>query len=217
MRQHIEFAGLLVCLSRCARVLGYGGSSGHLRSNIHRSPDAPGRGCDIVWHGPQHDPTAMADIHTTSKCCLAFYFASLDDVDTLFFKIDSLVPNYGCPNADAIRAAYQSVPAWTDHLVQYQDLQQRLDTTLGTTGLSAWNSWCAYLLYGSHPRDRHITQTTISLIRLPHALATDTHFLAMPPARVFLQRMLIPCSRSVIGNTSECHVVGRRLLRLTWL
>ncbi|KAF8552843.1 phosphoglycerate mutase-like protein [Imleria badia] len=56
-------------------------------------------------------------------------------------NIDSLVPNYHCPNADAIRAAYQSVPSWTDHLVQYQGLQQRLDTTLGTTGLSAWNSW----------------------------------------------------------------------------
>ncbi|KAH0835629.1 phosphoglycerate mutase-like protein [Lanmaoa asiatica] len=56
-------------------------------------------------------------------------------------NIDSLVPNYGCPNADAIRAAYQSVPAWTDHLVQYQGLQQRLDMTLGTTGLGAWHSW----------------------------------------------------------------------------
>ncbi|KAG8215761.1 phosphoglycerate mutase-like protein [Butyriboletus roseoflavus] len=56
-------------------------------------------------------------------------------------NIDSLVPNYGCPNANTIRAAYQSVPAWTDHLVLHQGLQQRLDTTLGTTGLSVWNSW----------------------------------------------------------------------------
>ncbi|KAN0078177.1 Histidine phosphatase superfamily [Tylopilus felleus] len=56
-------------------------------------------------------------------------------------NIDSLVPNYNCPNANAIRAAYQSVPAWTDHLVQYQGLQQKLDATLGTTGLSAWNAW----------------------------------------------------------------------------
>ncbi|KAG6372592.1 phosphoglycerate mutase-like protein [Boletus reticuloceps] len=56
-------------------------------------------------------------------------------------NIDSLVPNYRCPNADAIRAAYQSVRPWTDHLAQYSDLQQRLDATLGTAGLSAWNSW----------------------------------------------------------------------------
>ncbi|KAF9223286.1 phosphoglycerate mutase-like protein [Gyrodon lividus] len=56
-------------------------------------------------------------------------------------NIDSLVPSYGCPNANAIRAAYQSVPAWTDHLAQHQDLQNRLDTMLGTAGLSAWNSW----------------------------------------------------------------------------
>ncbi|KIJ59604.1 hypothetical protein HYDPIDRAFT_33044 [Hydnomerulius pinastri MD-312] len=56
-------------------------------------------------------------------------------------NIDSLVPNYGCPNADAIRSAYQSVPAWTDHLAQHQFLQDRLDATLGTAGLSAWSSW----------------------------------------------------------------------------
>ncbi|KAH7888873.1 phosphoglycerate mutase-like protein [Phlebopus sp. FC_14] len=55
-------------------------------------------------------------------------------------NIDSLVPNYDCPKADAIRAAYQSIPAWTDHLVQHQDLQDRLDATLGTSGLTAWNS-----------------------------------------------------------------------------
>ncbi|THG96106.1 hypothetical protein EW145_g7840 [Phellinidium pouzarii] len=55
--------------------------------------------------------------------------------------IDSLPPDYACPNADNVRAAYQSVPAWTDHLEQNADLQDRLGTTLGTTGLSAWTSW----------------------------------------------------------------------------
>ena len=74
-------------------------------------------------------------------------------------QIDSLVPNYGCPNADAIRAAYQSVPAWTNHLVQFQDLQQRLDETLGTTGLSAWNSWCAYAHSWVHSGDKHYSHT----------------------------------------------------------
>lgn len=58
-------------------------------------------------------------------------------------QIDSLPPDYDCPLADNIRDAYQSVPAWTDHLEQNQDLQTRLDETLGTTGLSAWNTWCA--------------------------------------------------------------------------
>ncbi|KAI5117269.1 hypothetical protein M0805_000999 [Coniferiporia weirii] len=55
--------------------------------------------------------------------------------------IDSLPPGYTCPNADNVRAAYQSVPAWTDHLVQNADLQSRLDATLGTAGLSAWSTW----------------------------------------------------------------------------
>ncbi|KAH7923012.1 phosphoglycerate mutase-like protein [Leucogyrophana mollusca] len=56
-------------------------------------------------------------------------------------NIDDLVPNYGCPTANTIRAAYQSVPAWTNHLARHQDLQDRLDATLGTGGLSAWSSW----------------------------------------------------------------------------
>ncbi|ETW79038.1 hypothetical protein HETIRDRAFT_323470 [Heterobasidion irregulare TC 32-1] len=55
--------------------------------------------------------------------------------------IDSLVPNYACPGADAIRDAYQSVPAWTDHLQHNAGLKARLDATLGTAGLAAWASW----------------------------------------------------------------------------
>ncbi|KIJ61793.1 hypothetical protein HYDPIDRAFT_31116 [Hydnomerulius pinastri MD-312] len=56
-------------------------------------------------------------------------------------QIDALVPNYGCPNADAIRSVYQPVPAWTTHLAQHQSLQDRLDATFGTAGLTAWSSW----------------------------------------------------------------------------
>ncbi|KAI0920703.1 hypothetical protein AcV5_010377 [Taiwanofungus camphoratus] len=55
--------------------------------------------------------------------------------------IDSIPPSYACPKADNIRDAFQSVPAWTDHLTQNAALQVRLDETLGTTGLSDWNSW----------------------------------------------------------------------------
>ncbi|VDB88336.1 unnamed protein product [Peniophora sp. CBMAI 1063] len=55
--------------------------------------------------------------------------------------IDGLVPSYSCPAADDIRSAYQSVPAWTDHLDQFSDLQTRLGSMTGTEGLAAWESW----------------------------------------------------------------------------
>jgi len=56
-------------------------------------------------------------------------------------SIDSIPPSYPCPNAETIRAAYQSVPAWMDHIQANQDLQHRLEATLGTTGLQDWSSW----------------------------------------------------------------------------
>ncbi|PCH43274.1 phosphoglycerate mutase-like protein [Wolfiporia cocos MD-104 SS10] len=55
--------------------------------------------------------------------------------------IDSIPPDYSCPKADIIRSAFQSVPAWLAHLEKNAALQERLGTTLGTTGLSAWTSW----------------------------------------------------------------------------
>ncbi|KAI0743062.1 phosphoglycerate mutase-like protein [Daedaleopsis nitida] len=55
--------------------------------------------------------------------------------------IDSIPPSYSCPKANSIRDAYQSVPAWTDHLQQNADLKARLDATLGTAGLADWASW----------------------------------------------------------------------------
>ncbi|KIN93474.1 hypothetical protein M404DRAFT_171145 [Pisolithus tinctorius Marx 270] len=55
--------------------------------------------------------------------------------------IDSLVPNYACPVAGQLRAEAQAMSSWMDHLVQHESLQRRLDETLGTTGLDAWNSW----------------------------------------------------------------------------
>lgn len=41
-----------------------------------------------------------------------------------------------------MRNAYQSVPAWTDHLQANADLKARLDAMLGTAGLADWASWC---------------------------------------------------------------------------
>jgi len=55
--------------------------------------------------------------------------------------IDSIVPNYPCSKANDIRNAYQSVPAWTDHLQANAPLKARLDATLGTAGLADWASW----------------------------------------------------------------------------
>ncbi|EJF61411.1 phosphoglycerate mutase-like protein [Dichomitus squalens LYAD-421 SS1] len=55
--------------------------------------------------------------------------------------IDSIPPNYPCNGANNVRNAFQSVPAWTDHLQQNADLKARLDATLGTAGLADWASW----------------------------------------------------------------------------
>ncbi|KAJ3529634.1 hypothetical protein NM688_g7829 [Phlebia brevispora] len=55
--------------------------------------------------------------------------------------IDSIPPNYPCQKANDVRNAYQSVPAWTDHLEANQDLQDRLTTMLGVVGNTAWTSW----------------------------------------------------------------------------
>ncbi|KAH9976993.1 phosphoglycerate mutase-like protein [Russula compacta] len=56
-------------------------------------------------------------------------------------SIDSLVPAYPCPTADAVRNAFQAVPAWTDHLQANAPLKARLDAVFGTAGLDAWASW----------------------------------------------------------------------------
>ncbi|KAH9957830.1 histidine phosphatase superfamily [Russula dissimulans] len=56
-------------------------------------------------------------------------------------SIDSLVPAYPCPAANAVRDAYQAVPAWTDHLQANAALKARLDAVFGTAGLDAWSSW----------------------------------------------------------------------------
>ncbi|KAH8092212.1 phosphoglycerate mutase-like protein [Cristinia sonorae] len=62
-------------------------------------------------------------------------------VHTLPSNIDNIPPSYSCPRADAIRNAYQNVPAWTEHLQSNQTLKNRLDAMLGTAGLSAWSVW----------------------------------------------------------------------------
>ncbi|KAH8989038.1 phosphoglycerate mutase-like protein [Lactarius hatsudake] len=56
-------------------------------------------------------------------------------------QIDSLVPAYACPAANAVRDAFQAVPAWTAHLQENAPLKARLDAVFGTAGLDAWASW----------------------------------------------------------------------------
>ncbi|TCD60758.1 hypothetical protein EIP91_009551 [Steccherinum ochraceum] len=55
--------------------------------------------------------------------------------------IDDVTPSYSCPTADNVRNAFQSVPAWLDHLQSNQTLKNRLDGMLGTAGLSDWSVW----------------------------------------------------------------------------
>ncbi|KAH8988416.1 phosphoglycerate mutase-like protein [Lactarius akahatsu] len=55
--------------------------------------------------------------------------------------IDSLVPAYACPTANAVRDAFEAVPAWTAHLQENAPLKARLDAVFGTAGLDAWASW----------------------------------------------------------------------------
>jgi hypothetical protein len=57
-------------------------------------------------------------------------------------QIDSLVPAYACPAANAVREAFQAVPAWTDHLEANASLKAHLDAVFGTAGLDTWASWC---------------------------------------------------------------------------
>jgi hypothetical protein len=100
----------------------------------------------------------------------------------LYFQIDTLVPSYSCPKANQIRSNYQasSVPAWQDHIVANQDLQNRLDRILGTSGLSAWSSWCGYpsplvqvTLHNPPELCIWCSQMTISSTRSPVERAMD--------------------------------------------
>ncbi|KAL0960733.1 hypothetical protein HGRIS_005757 [Hohenbuehelia grisea] len=84
-------------------------------------------------------------------------------------NIDSIPPSYSCPHADAIRAAYQAVPAWSDHIHANQDLQDRLDATLGTAGLQAWSFWYDHFFdtftsrtCGGHPLPCNATGSCVS-------------------------------------------------------
>jgi hypothetical protein len=105
-------------------------------------------------------------------------------------QIDSIVPNYPCPAADAIRNEYQSVPEWTDHLEANQDLQNRLNSILGTSGLRSWSSWCQCAIrYFVEERTQASLQMTTSSTLSPRGLVMVTLYRASRPAHVSLKRM----------------------------
>ena len=84
-------------------------------------------------------------LRTAPPCELFYDLRSYQSLMTSSFsQIDSIPPNYPCNGANNIRNAFQSVPAWTDHLQQNADLKARLDATLGTAGLADWASWCKF-------------------------------------------------------------------------
>jgi hypothetical protein len=118
-------------------------------------------------------------------------------------KIDSLVPSYSCPNADAIRNQYQSVPAWTDHLNQNADLKARLDATLGTAGLSAWSVWCKfYVHFPQRVLAQMVRQMTTSSIHSLLGRATATRCPVTRQEHVYHQKTPPGYSRLETLNTS---------------
>ncbi|TFY78410.1 hypothetical protein EWM64_g5599 [Hericium alpestre] len=128
----------------------YGGGGANVFHNIHTPPTHPF--ISQIWNGTcdegqltedglrdgiRHGQDFWGVYHT--KLGFLHQWPAVCSQPT---QIDSLVPNYACPGAGAIRNAYQSVPAWTDHLQQNAALKARLDATLGTAGLADWASWC---------------------------------------------------------------------------
>ncbi len=100
-------------------------------------------------------------------------------------QIDSLVPTYACPAADAVRAAFEAVPAWTAHLRENAPLKARLDAVFGTAGLDAWASWCLY--------PPILSSLSLSFFDTVHVLSIDDHFFDALTARTCNGHPL-PCS-----------------------
>jgi hypothetical protein len=135
-------------------------------------------------------------------------------------QIDSIVPNYRCPTASLIRNAYQSVPAWTNHLETNQGLQDRLDATLGTAGVSSWSSWCtqaflffSYTKYLKHITDDHFSNAFTSRTCHGHPLPCNTTGSCISDAdadRVFaLGDFEYKCVRSKSLRPPFIHVPAR--------
>lgn len=102
------------------------------------------QGCSGVWtHGLlSRTLRSMSNLHRQATH-LPFHLFTLTGEN----QIDSLVPGYSCPRADAIRNAYQSIPAWNEHLQENADLKARLDAVFGTAGRGDWASWCTSCIY----------------------------------------------------------------------
>lgn len=114
---------------------------------LHTAPTQPAEHISLLggrWHAVGHGPAHCAEGLRGACAAHAGTPPAMSAVCALNVQqIDSLVPGYSCPRADAIRNAYQSVPAWNDHLQQNADLKARLDAVFGTAGHGDWASWCA--------------------------------------------------------------------------
>jgi hypothetical protein len=84
---------------------------------------------------------AVGSVHATVVRACPLLPSHCARADTPNPQIDSLVPAYACPVADAVRDAFEDVPAWAEHLSANALLKARLDAA---AGLDAWASWCMY-------------------------------------------------------------------------
>ena len=115
--------------------------------HVDAGPYDAGRWCYACCHGSATRRPTLDRVHPTcfraSVTKILFYTKLTVHMHTQKkIQIDSLVPAYACPAADAVRNAFQAVPAWTDHLRGNASLKARLDAVFGTAGLNAWASWC---------------------------------------------------------------------------
>ena len=87
-----------------------------------------------IWPWAMYTPPP----YVRALCFLPLRCARADTA----LKIDSLVQAYACAVADAMRDAFEEVPAWTEHLSENALLKARFDAVFSTAGLDAWTSWC---------------------------------------------------------------------------
>ena len=90
----------------------------------------------------RHGDLDVGSVHpTVVRAALPLHCLPADDTP----QIASIVPAYACPIVDAVRDAFEEVPAWTGHLSENASLKARLGAMFGTVGLVAWASWCVGL------------------------------------------------------------------------
>jgi hypothetical protein len=196
--------GLVGALSRPFRVSQCCGPQRDMGSYVDGRPHDAGRRCHAGRHEPAARGPALGCAHPTRVRASAARLVLpelTDDQHTctkqINKQIDSLVPAYACPAADAVRNAFQAVPAWTDHLNGNASLKARLDAVFGTAGLDAWASWCKF---------QFVPHTvTFSVTQMLHVL--DDHFFDALTARTCHGHPL-PCNDTTGTCLSEADAAS---------